>query len=224
MYKVLIIEDEEMLANIIRDNLLTQKFDVEVASDGEEGLKKFHEYKPHIIILDIMMPRLNGYEVAQQIRKENETIPFIFLSAKSQTEDIVKGFELGANDYLRKPFQMEELVVRVSSLLKFNHTKEVSDEYVIGNYLFNFSKQSISIDSHKTEITFKESQVLKYLAENLNDVVSKEIVLSDIWGLVNEYTSRNMDVVITKLRTYFKKDERIKIINLRGVGYKLIVD
>ncbi len=221
--KILLVEDEEMLSLIIKDLLVIKKFTVEISGNGKDAIRKFDQFKPNLVVLDIMIPGISGYEVATYIRKKNSKIPIIFLSAKSQTSDVLKGFEIGGNDYLKKPFSMEELLARIEVL--FNSSNATDHKVVtfsIGNYLFDYSAQQLVLDGHKTTISYRESQVLKYLAGSMNEVVEKSIVLNDLWGDNSVSNSRNMDVVITKLRQHLSGDPTIKILNTRGIGYKLV--
>ncbi|CAN5191603.1 response regulator transcription factor [soil metagenome] len=222
--KILLVEDEEMLALITKDMLELKNYKVEIAKDGKMALTKFSNFKPDLVILDIMIPTISGYEVATTIRKKNQKVPIIFLSAKSQTTDVLKGFDLGANDYLTKPFSMEELLARVSVQLRMTDSTNPTQIYSIGAFSFNFPVQELTINSNKTVISYRESQVLKYLAEIPNEVVEKKMVLMELWGDNSVSNSRNMDVVVTKLRNYLKDDPRVKILNSRGVGYKLVID
>lgn len=224
MHKLLLVEDEDMLSMIIKDTLETKGFEVMIARNGTEALENFKSFLPDIAVLDIMMEGMSGYEVATEIRKQNEFIPLLFLSAKSQTADVLKGFEAGANDYMKKPFSIDELLARIQVLLRTVTRTAGKTRYQIGNYVFDAVAQSLSFGAEVVTISFKEAKLLQFLSENMNQVVEKERVLEEIWGMNTVYTSRNMDVVITKLRRYFKNDERIKFINLRGVGYKLVVE
>ena len=224
MHKLLLVEDEDMLSMIIKDTLETKGFQVMTAHNGAEALAIYDKFIPDIAVLDIMMEGMSGYEVATEIRKKNEFIPLLFLSAKSQTADVLKGFEAGANDYMKKPFSIDELLARLQVLLRTISRATGKTRYQIGNYVFDSVAQTLIFGNESVTISFKEAKLLQYLAETINQVVEKDRVLEDIWGMNTVYTSRNMDVVITKLRRYFKNDDRIKFINLRGVGYKLVVE
>ncbi|MFN8713691.1 MAG: response regulator transcription factor [Bacteroidota bacterium] len=224
MHKLLLVEDEDMLSMIIKDTLETKGFEVMIARNGAEALVSYKKFLPDIAVLDIMMEGMSGYEVASEIRKQNEFIPLLFLSAKSQTADVLKGFEAGANDYMKKPFSIDELLARIQVLLRTITRASGKTRYQIGNYVFDAVAQTLLFGNDSVTISFKEAKLLQFLSENINQVVEKERVLEEIWGMNTVYTSRNMDVVITKLRRYFKNDERIKFINLRGVGYKLVVE
>lgn len=224
MAKLLLVEDEDMLSLIIKDTLETKNMTVHIVRNGNDALKAFANFAPDIVVLDIMMEGMSGYEVATEIRKSDAAVPLLFLSAKSQTADVLKGFEMGANDYLKKPFSIDELVARVQVLLRTIGHSGQKTKFQIGSYQFDAVAQTLAGHGTIVTITFKEARLLKYLAESLNQVAEKEKVLQEIWGMNSIYTSRNMDVVITKLRRYFVSDPNIKFINLRGVGYKLVVE
>ncbi|MGL5890635.1 MAG: response regulator transcription factor [Bacteroidia bacterium] len=224
MHKLLLVEDEDMLSMIIKDTLETKGFEVMIARNGAEALVAYKKFLPDIAVLDIMMEGMSGYEVASEIRKQNEFIPLLFLSAKSQTADVLKGFDAGANDYMKKPFSIDELLARIQVLLRTITRATGKTRYQIGNYVFDAVAQTLVFGDESATISFKEAKLLQFLSDNMNQVVEKERVLEEIWGMNTVYTSRNMDVVITKLRRYFKNDERVKFINLRGVGYKLVVE
>lgn len=222
---VLLIEDEWQLAQIVQDSLEMRGFRMFCAKDGQEGLQLFHANKPDVIVLDIMMPNMDGFTFTSEVRKVDKQTPIIFLTAKSQTADLVKGFELGGNDYLKKPFSMDELIVRIRSLLtRFHSAPEESGEDVItiGQYTFNYTKQTLTRNSISEFLSHREAEVLWRLCKHRNQVMERKSILMDLWGDDNFFNARSMDVFITKLRRYLKEDPRIQIVNIRGVGYKLI--
>ncbi|MET6999268.1 response regulator transcription factor [Chitinophaga defluvii] len=227
MAKVLLIEDEWQLGQIVKDSLEMRGFDMLYAADGREGLQMFQQHKPDVVVLDIMMPNMDGFMVTAEIRKTDKYTPIIFLTAKSQTVDVVKGFELGGNDYLKKPFSMDELIVRIKALLKRFDEQPVPQEadegsVIIGQYAFNYAKQTLT-RNHNTEfMSHREAEILRRLYEHKNEVMERKKVLLDLWGDDNFFNARSMDVFITKLRRYLKDDSRVQIVNIRGVGYKLI--
>lgn len=226
MKKILLAEDEDMLATIVRDTLEMKGFRVQPAKNGKEALAFFQSFQPDLLVLDVMMPELSGYEVAEQVRKKNPQVPIIFLTAKTQTVDVLRGFESGANDYVKKPFSLDELIARIQALLR-NHSSTASQMqpvYTIGKFEFDAQRQSLAIDGQKRELSFKETQLLAVLAVSLNQVVEKDKVLNELWNGNSIYNSRNMDVVITRIRQHLKGDEKVKIINIRGIGYKLTVE
>jgi len=222
--KILMVEDELALGQIVADSLKTRGFDVFYVAEGTKVLSAFVNFKPDIILLDIMLPGLDGFSIIDEIRKTDQQTPVIFLTAKSQTEDVIKGFEKGANDYVRKPYNIEELIVRINSLLKRNRTKNASSyEWNIGSYQFNFVKQELVHLKEKFNLTSREAELLKILYENKNQLTDKKVVLLELWGDDSVFNGRSMDVFITKLRKYFRHDTSISILNVRGLGYKLVV-
>lgn len=225
--KVLLIEDEAQLAQIVKDSLETRGFRMFCAADGEAGIMMYHKHKPDVIVLDIMMPSMDGFTLTSEIRREDQKTPIIFLTAKSQTADVVKGFELGGNDYLKKPFSMDELIVRINSLLArsqpaVEETPPEGDTVQIGQYLFNYTKQTLTRNNHSEFLSHRETEVLWRLVRHRNQVMERKPILLDLWGDDNFFNARSMDVFITKLRRYLKDDPRIQIVNIRGIGYKLI--
>ncbi|SFD33691.1 DNA-binding response regulator, OmpR family, contains REC and winged-helix (wHTH) domain [Chitinophaga sp. CF118] len=227
MSKVLLIEDEWQLGQIVKDSLEMRGFEMLYAEDGKEGLKLYQEHHPDVVVLDIMMPNMDGFSVTTEIRKEDKLTPIIFLTAKSQTADVVKGFELGGNDYLKKPFSMDELIVRIKSLLqRYNDQQGSSDASAdvvqIGQYIFNYTKQTLTRNNNTEFLSHREAEILRRLSDNRNQVMERKTILLDLWGDDSFFNARSMDVFITKIRRYLKEDPRIQIVNIRGVGYKLI--
>ena len=234
--KVLLVEDEPTLAMIIKDTLDGNEFDITLAANGEEGLSRYAEINPDIIVADIMMPKMDGFTMVKLIRKTDTHTPVLFLSARSAANDVVEGFETGGNDYLKKPFGMQELIIRIKALAgkAFNFTepapKEATD-FEIGNYRFNPVTQRLSYTGTdaaphadtEMELSHRESEILKRLCENRNQVVNTQNVLLDLWGDDSFFNSRSLHVFITKLRHKLAQDDRIRIVNVRGIGYKLIV-
>ena len=219
--KILLAEDEPSLGQIIKESLETRNFEVLLCEDGETAYSTFISEKPLLLVLDVMMPKKDGFTLAKEIRKEDSNIPIIFLTAKSQTEDVVKGFNLGGNDYLKKPFSMEELIVRINALLKRNITP-ISDEISIGKFTFNLKKQTLKFNNVSEKLTHREANLLYYLIKNKNQVLERSFILNKLWGDDDFFNARSMDVFITKLRKKLKNDASIQIINVRGYGYKLI--
>jgi DNA-binding response OmpR family regulator len=174
------------------------------------------------LVLDVMMPKKDGFTLAKEIRLDNKKIPIIFLTAKSQTSDVLEGFNHGGNDYLKKPFSMEELIVRIKSLLNRIETKTNVDAIKIGNYSFNLTKQTLENSLEIQQLTHREAQLLFYLFEKKNEILDRTFILNKLWGNDDFFNARSMDVFISKLRKKLKKDTNIKIINIRGFGYKLI--
>ena len=224
--KVLYAEDELFLGKIVKETLEGRGFEVEMETDGGQVFPLFKECHPDICILDIMLPNRNGFEIAEDIRKLNDDIPIIFLTAKTQTEDVVKGFRLGANDYIRKPFSMEELIVRIENALrvqKENGSTVIVQEVIeLGKYRFNLNRQVLTINSQERKLSYRETELLKYLWLNRGDIIDRRDILNVIWGNDSFFNSRNLDVYITKIRSYLKEDPQIEIITIKGVGYRFV--
>lgn len=220
--KILLAEDEPSLGQIIKESLETRNFEVLLCADGELAYETYKRENPLLLVLDVMMPKKDGFTLAKEIRQENPDIPIIFLTAKSQTEDVVKGFNLGGNDYLRKPFSMEELIVRINALLKRGDYENGSEIIKIGHYLFNFKNQTLVLNEKTATLTHRESELLYHLIQHKNQVLERSFILKKLWGDDDFFNARSMDVFITKLRKKLKEDPTIQIINVRGYGYKLI--
>ena len=220
---VLLVEDEKTLSMIIKDTLEEQGFLISIAFNGEEGLRTFYTQKPDVVVADVMMPRMDGFEMVRRIRQTDRTTPVLFLTARSGINDVVEGFELGANDYLKKPFSMQELIIRIKALLhKAFVNKEQTKLFEIGNYLFNAVSQQLSYAGTSQELSHRESEILRRLCEHRNEVVNTQSILLELWGDDSFFNSRSLHVFITKLRHKLAKDERIRIVNVRGIGYKLL--
>jgi DNA-binding response OmpR family regulator len=220
--KILLAEDELALGQIVKESLETRNFEVLFCENGEKALKVYLKEKPELLVLDVMMPKKDGFTLAQEIRKQDKRIPIIFLTAKSQTKDVVEGFEHGGNDYLKKPFSMEELIVRIHALLGRDILKKANDTINIGKYIFDYTKQKLLLNKEETQLTHREAELLFHLSETRNEVLDRSLILKKIWGDDDFFNARSMDVFITKLRKKLKKDENIQIVNVRGYGYKLI--
>ena len=221
--KVLLVEDEPALAMIIKDALEKREFTVDCAANGNEGLEMFHKLHPDIIIADIMMPKLDGFSMTQLIRQTDKHIPILFLSAKSKTDDVVQGFEIGGNDYLKKPFGMEELIVRIKSLLN-RIQNEVRKEkiYQIGEYTFDPVQQKLFHPQKVEVLSHREASILERLCANQYNIVKNKAVLLELWGDDSFFNTRSLHVFIVKLRKKLSLDAHIQIINIRGIGYKMI--
>lgn len=220
--KVLLAEDETSLGMIVKESLETRDFLVFHAENGEKAFEIYQTEKPDILVLDVMMPKKDGFTLAKEIRQENKGIPIIFLTAKSQTSDVLEGFNLGGNDYLKKPFSMEELIVRIKALLNRIELKTNVETLKIGEYIFNFTKQTLAHSTTVENLTHREAQLLFYLFEKKNQVLDRTFILNKLWGNDDFFNARSMDVFISKLRKKLKQDNNIKILNIRGFGYKLI--
>jgi len=220
--KVLLAEDEASLGMIVKESLESRNFEVFHAENGEEAFELYQTKKPDILVLDVMMPKKDGFTLAKEIRQENKRIPIIFLTAKSQINDVLEGFNHGGNDYLKKPFSMEELIVRIKALPNRIELKTNVENITIGEYVFNFTKQTLAYAHSIETLTHREAQLLFYLFEKKNEVLDRTFILNKLWGNDDFFNARSMDVFISKLRKKLKKDETVQILNVRGFGYKLI--
>tara|TARA_R110002051_G_scaffold325678_2_gene430137 strand:+ start:56960 stop:57637 length:678 start_codon:yes stop_codon:yes gene_type:complete len=220
--KILYAEDETSLGLIIKESLETRDFEVCYCSDGLSAYELYKTEDPELLVLDVMMPKKDGFTLAKEIRKENPDIPILFLTAKTQTKDVVEGFGLGGNDYLKKPFSIEELIVRIHALLKRRKAKIKFENIVLGAFTFNHIKQTLTFDKEEYALTHRESELLFHLADKRNQILERSYILNKIWGDDDFFNARSMDVFISKLRKKIKKDPTIKILNIRGYGYKLV--
>lgn len=230
--KVFYVEDEPFLGRIVKESLESRDFEVKMVSDGQRALPIFEQFQPDICVLDIMLPQKDGYTIATEIRKVNPGIPIIFLTAKTQTEDVIKGFQVGGNDYIRKPFSMEELIIRIQNLLQLtnnnpnNHVNKPAsgDPIPIGQYEFAPLKYELKCNENVRKLSHREAELLRILCENQNVVVNRRDILNEIWGDDSFFNSRNLDVYITKLRDYLKEDTNLEILTIKGVGYRFVVE
>lgn len=226
--RVLVVEDDDNLGKMLSDYLRVKGFDVILKRDGDAGLKGFIDNEVDLCLLDVMMPKKDGFTLAKEIRSLKPKVPIIFLSAKSMEEDIKEGFQSGADDYITKPFSMEMLMLRVEAILR--RVNQVQDsllnrkEFKIKNYTFSPDKQLIESENTKKKLTSKENELLRLLCMNMGNIVDRNNALNLVWGDDNYFNSRSMDVYITKLRKIFKEDDSIQIINSHGKGFKLLVD
>ena len=221
---ILLCEDDENLG-MMREYLNAKGYAADLCPDGEEGYKAFTKNKYDLCVFDVMMPKKDGFTLAQEIRQTDTETPIIFLTAKTLKEDILEGFKIGADDYITKPFSMEELTFRIEAILRRVHgkkNKEVSS-YKLGRFTFDAQKQLLCIDNRQTKLTTKESELLALLCANANEILQREFALKTIWLDDNFFNARSMDVYITKLRKHLKEDESVEIINIHGKGYKLII-
>ena len=225
--RILYLEDEHLLGRIVKESLTSRGFDIRLVTDGNNLIRHFEEFHPHICVLDIMVPNIDGYSLAQTIRQSDNKVPILFLSAKNQTQDVLKGFESGGNDYLKKPFSMEELIVRINNLIHLSGLiQRHSDKRTvikIGAFEFNYGKFELAIAEEKIMLSHRENELVKLFAEHQNKQIDRRLILKAIWGDDSMYNSRNLDVYIRKLRVYFEKDPHIELKTLRGVGYHLVV-
>lgn len=226
MTKILLTEDDPNLGMLLQEYLSAKDFPTDLAKDGNEGLKKFLEGKYDMCILDVMMPKKDGFSLAKEIRMKDKNVPIIFLTAKSMKEDTIQGFRVGADDYITKPFSMEELLMRMKAILRrINKTEPIDNQdfvYQIGAYTLDYQHQSLVLNGVANKLTSKESELLKLLCQNKNQAVSRSFALKLIWGDDSYFNARSMDVYVTKLRKHLKDDPSIQIINLHGEGFKLV--
>ena len=211
------------LGTIVKESLETRGFEVIFCGDGEEAKKQYELHKPELLVLDVIMPKMDGFTLVQEIRKQDDRIPIIFLTAKSRTEDVVEGFGYGANDYLKKPFSIEELIVRIQALLKRSSSSTANTDSVqIGKYEFNAAKQTLNLEGDEQKLTHREAELLATLYKYKNDLTERTLILKTLWGSDDFFNARSMDVFITKLRKKLAGDNNIQILNVRGYGYKLV--
>ncbi len=225
--KILLAEDDPNLGELLKDYLeLKGKFDVSLCVDGQEALDAFRKDEYDLCILDVMMPKKDGFSLGKDIRKINQTVPIIYATAKGMMEDKTQAFELGGDDYITKPFRVEELLLRINALLKRaakDKEEEVSDKFEIGDYFFDYTSQIVSYKGQQQKLSTKEAELLRLLCLKKNDVLTREEALIKIWHDDNYFTGRSMDVFLSKLRKYLKEDPNVEIVNVHGKGYKLLV-
>jgi DNA-binding response OmpR family regulator len=230
MKKILLVEDDPNLGLLLQDYLqLKGKFEVVLCKDGEEGLKAFTKQNFDLLILDVMMPKKDGFTLGKEIRKFNDRVPIIFATAKGMIEDKTQAFNLGGDDYITKPFRIEELLLRINALLKRVNNTEKSEEekqthFKIGRYNFDYTTQVISLDDSQHKLSTKEAELLRLLCLRKNEVLTREEALLNIWHDDNYFNGRSMDVFLSKIRKYLKDDPSVEIINVHGRGYKLLIN
>jgi DNA-binding response OmpR family regulator len=225
--KVLYVEDELFLGKIVKESLESRQFDVVMESDGANVLQIFKQVNPHVCVLDVMLPNKDGFTIAEEIRDIDEQVPIIFLTAKTQTDDLVRGFSSGGNDYIRKPFSIEELIIRIENALRYRREGKNNDsgqeEVRIGKYLFHGNRQTLSAGKEERKLSFRESELLKLLYDNRDKIIDRKDILNLLWGNDSFFNSRNLDVYITKLRSYLRADESLEIITIKGIGYRFVI-
>lgn len=224
--KILYVEDELFLGKIVMESLQSRHYEVIMEPDGNKVLAFFLEHQPDICVLDIMLPNKDGFAIAEEIRAMDKDVPIIFLTAKAQTDDLVKGFKTGANDYIRKPFSMEELIARIENALRVKQgekrTDEQKDIVQLGRYIFRTHHQVLSHDGEEKKLSFRESELLKLLYLHRDTIIDRREILNQLWGNDNFFNSRNLDVYITRLRSYLKNDAKLEILTIKGIGYRFI--
>lgn len=222
--KILLVEDDSTLSMIVSDTLARNGFEVTCARDGEEGLRRYIRDGADLIVADVMMPRMDGFEMGRKIRQVDRNVPLLFLTAKSEIDDIVEGFELGGNDYLKKPFRMLELIVRIKALLRRLHASREETLFAVGSYSLDMSTQTLCCEGRKpAELTLIEAKLLKELIINAGHTVEASVLMMLIWQRDDPYSRNSLHGFIHKLRHYLRHDPSISIINQRGIGYKLVV-
>ncbi|MCK9269762.1 MAG: response regulator transcription factor [Bacteroidales bacterium] len=225
--RVLLAEDDKNLGNVLKSYLDIKGYDTTLCVNGQEALNAFMHSNFDFCIVDVMMPVKDGFTLVKEIRQKNKRIPVLFLTAKSMQEDKLKGFSLGADDYLTKPFSMEELLVRMQAIIRRANARQGetgNNIFRIGQYTFDYNRQLLKIDGKEQKLTSKESALLRLLAMNLNDVLDRSHALKEIWNDDSYFNARSMDVYITKLRKFLKGDETVELINVHGIGFKLVTN
>jgi len=224
--RILYVEDELFLGKIVKESLESRAYEVIMEPDGNKVLPLFSQHRPDVCVLDVMLPNKDGFSIAEEIRSIDSTVPIIFLTAKTQTEDLVKGFQLGGNDYMRKPFSMEELIVRIENVLRYkNGDKKPADKkdtVKIGQFTFYMNHQVLKSNGDERKLSFRETELLKVLYENRDKIIDRRDILNLLWGNDSFFNSRNLDVYITKLRGYLKPDTRLEILTIKGIGYRFV--
>lgn len=230
--RILLVEDDQNFGDVLRSYLEMHDYDVTLAQDGMAGLDQFKDGSFDLCIFDVMMPKKDGFTLGKEVRELDDNMPIIFLTAKTMKDDVLQGFKIGADDYISKPFNSEELLYRIQAILKRSHQKadprEEVKEFTIGKYHFNFPLRILTFDPNgdeedKQKLSPKEAQLLRLFAINLNDILPRSEALTKIWGEDTYFTARSMDVFVTKLRKYLKRDENIEIVNIHGNGFQLLV-
>ncbi|QSE98051.1 response regulator transcription factor [Fulvivirga lutea] len=222
--KILLVEDDPNLGQILKEYLELKGYHIQLARDGEQGKTMFAKGKYNLCLLDVMMPKIDGFELGSTIREIDEEVPIIYLTAKSMKEDTIKGFKIGADDYITKPFSMEELLLRIKAIFKrvAPNTSSVEGPISLGSFTFDPTRRLLAKDGEESKLTTKENELLKMLVSYQNKVLTRTLALKHIWGDDSYFNARSMDVYITKLRKHLKADENIQILTIHGEGFKLV--
>ena len=225
MAKILLAEDDENLGGLLKNYLQAKSFETDLFEDGEKAIEGFRQSHYDLCILDVMMPVKDGFALAQDIRTLNRLVPIIFLTARSMKDDVLEGFKIGADDYITKPFNMDELLFRIEAIMRRVNTDTpfTPQMYTLGKFTFDTQKQSLQSDNTSYKLTTKESDLLKLLCDNANQILERNFALKTIWEDDNYFNARSMDVYITKLRKYFKDEPAVEILNVHGRGFKLVI-
>jgi two-component system, OmpR family, response regulator VicR len=224
--KILYVEDEAVMAKIVSETLQSRGYDVLLENRGDTAVARFKETAPDVCVLDVMLPGKDGFAIADEIRALDTQVPIIFLTAKSAVSDVVNGFKRGGNDYIRKPFSLEELIVRIENVMREKNENPVTaqdDEIHLGQYTFQKNRQVLSYGNEQRKLSYRESELLKLLYENKEKVLERREILNLLWGSDSFFNSRTLDVYITKLRNYLKQDPSIEIITIKGIGYRFVL-
>jgi len=224
---ILYAEDEVFLGKIVKESLQSRGFAVHMETDGAKAFDLFKKIQPDVCVLDVMLPNKDGFEIAEDIRAVNTQVPILFLTAKTQTGDVVKGFTLGGNDYIRKPFSMEELIVRIENVLRKKEGKPVAvsaDTVQLGKYQFYTNRQLLVLNKEEKKLSYRESELLKMLYENRDGIIDRKSILTLLWGNDSFFNSRNLDVYINKIRSYLKDDDALEILTIKGIGYRFVIE
>ena len=224
--KILYVEDELAMARVVSDSLQSRGYEVLLESNGNDAITRFKEAAPDVCVLDVMLPGRDGFAIADDIRALDTAVPIIFLTAKVAVSDVVTGFNHGGNDYIRKPFSLEELIVRIENVLKEKSPGAAgvhSDIVLLGQYTFQKNRQVLTYNGEVRKLSYRESELLKLLYENRDTIVERRTILNLLWGSDSFFNSRTLDVYITKLRNYLKQDPAIEIITVKGIGYRFVL-
>ena len=224
--RILLCEDDPNLGSLLREYLVAKDYEVDLMPDGELGYQAFVENEYDLCIFDVMMPNKDGFTLASDIRKKDTKVPIIFLTVKALKQDILEGFKIGADDYITKPFSMEELLFRIEAIMRRVNMQKLqlgTTEYKFGRFMFDYQKQILTFDEEKHKLTTKEAEMLRALLQNANQILERNAALKAIWGEVTYFNARSMDVYISKLRKILQQDPDISIVNIHGKGYKLVI-
>ena len=222
--KILLVEDDQSIGYLLKDNLETKGFEVRLCIDGEQGLQEYTRDKFDLCIVDIMLPKMDGLSLAESIRKQNSLVPILFLTAKSLNEDKIEGFKSGGDDYITKPFSLEELYCRIDVFLKRTKVDIISiEQYTIGKFIFHYNLLSLLYDKNSIKLTQKEADILQLFIQNPNTIVKRETILLKVWGDNDYFMGRSLDVFIVKLRKHLALDPSLQIQNVHGIGFKFLI-
>ena len=224
--KVLYVEDEPFLGKIVKESLESREFSVQMVSDGLLVEEEFEHFQPDICVLDVMLPHKDGFTIGKELRSKHAMLPILFLTAKNQTQDVMEGFRSGGNDYIRKPFSVEELIIRIKNLLELMKSKKSALTPItqsIGKYVYDHQRYELRVGEQVRKLSHREAQILSILLKNKNQAIDRRVIMKQVWGDDSFFNSRNLDVYITKLRGYFKDDPDVQILTLKGVGYHFSV-